>query len=99
MAITPNVALSDDRGEKKDNGSSSDVVEKQTKSEVAMDLHSSDAASGFLDQNEGWYYMNIDQDGTYLFFGDRPDTDDMRTGADEGDFMPDGVGIGNRWRF
>lgn len=43
--------------------------------------------------------MNIDQDGTYLFFGDLPDTDDMRTGADEGDFMPDGVGIGNRWRF
>jgi hypothetical protein len=43
--------------------------------------------------------MRIDQDGTYLFFGDVPGMDDMMTNGDEDDFMPDGVGIGKRWRF
>jgi len=93
------VALSPDNGGKRDNGQPANVDEKQKESKVAVDLHSSDAASGFLDQDEGWYYMNIDQDGTYLFFGDLPDTDDMMTSEDEDNFMPDGVGIGKRWRF
>jgi len=93
------VALSPDNGGKRDNGQPANVDEKQKESKVAVDLHSSDAASGFLDQDEGWYYMNIDQDGTYLFFGDLPDTDDMMTSGDEDNFMPDGVGIGKRWRF
>jgi len=93
------LALSPDNGGNRDNGQSANVDEKQKESKVAVDLHSSDAASGFLDQDEGWYYMNIDQEGTYLFFGDLPDTDDMMTNGDEDDFMPDGVGIGKRWRF
>ena len=93
------VALSPDNGGKRDNGQPANVDEKQKESKVAVDLHSSGAASGFLDQDEGWYYMNIDQDGTYLFFGDLPDTDDMMTSGDEDNFMPDGVGIGKRWRF
>lgn len=93
------VALSDGKDGKRDNGQPADLGEKQKESKLAGDLHSSDAASEFLDQDEGWYYMNIDQDGTYLFFGDLPDTDDMMTNGDESDFMPDGVGIGKRWRF
>jgi hypothetical protein len=93
------VALSAGKGGKRDNGKPADVGDKQKAPEVAVDLHSSDAASGFLDQDEGWYYMRIDQDGTYLFFGDVPGMDDMMTNGDEDDFMPDGVGIGKRWRF
>lgn len=93
------VALSDGKDGKRDNGQPADLGEKQKESKLAGDLHSSDAASEFLDQDEGWYYMNIDQGGTYLFFGDLPDTDDMMTNGDEGEFMPDGVGIGKRWRF
>lgn len=108
LAITPKnrslfqvgrVALADGRVGKKDNGPPAAAGEKQKESEVAADRHSSDAASGFLDQDEGWYYMNIDRDGTYLFFGDLPNTDDMMTNGNEDDFMPDGVGIGKRWRF
>lgn len=93
------VALSAGNGGKRDNGQPANVDEKQKESKVAVDLHLSDAAPGFIDQDEGWYYMTIDQDGTYLFFGDLPDTDDMMTNGDEDDFMPDGVGIGKRWRF
>jgi hypothetical protein len=77
------VALSDGKDGKRDNGQPADLGEKQKEPKLAGDLHSSDAASGFLDQDEGWYYMNIDQDGTYLFFGDLPDTDDMMTNGDE----------------
>ncbi len=93
------VALSGGKGEKRDSGQPADVGDKQKAPEVAVDLYSSDAASGFLDQDEGWYYMNIDEDGTYLFFGGVPGMDDMMTNGDEDDFMPDGVGIGKRWRF
>jgi len=93
------VALFTGKGGKTDNGQPAAVGDKQKATEVAVDLHSSDAASGFLDQDEGWYYMRIDQDGTYLFFGGVPGVDDMITNGDEDDVMPDGVGIGKRWRF
>jgi hypothetical protein len=93
------VALSAGKGGKRDNGQPADVGDKQKAPEVAVDLHSPDAAPGFLDQDEGWYYMRIDQDGTYLFFGGVPGMDDMMTNGDEDDVMPDGVGIGKRWRF
>ena len=93
------VALSAGKGGKRDDGQPADVGDKQKAPEIAVDIHSSDAASGFLDQDEGWYYIRIDQDGTYLFFGGVPGMDDMMTKADEDDFMPDGVGIGKRWRF
>ena len=93
------VALSAGKGGKRDNGQPADVGDKQKAPEDAVDLHASDAASGFLDQDEGWYYMRIDQDGTYLFFGGVSGMDDMMTNGDEDDFMPDGVGSGKRWRF
>jgi hypothetical protein len=93
------VALSAGKDGKGENGQTADLGDKQKAPEVAVDLHSSDAASGFLDQDEGWYYMRIDQDGTYLFFGDVPGMDDMMTNGDEDDVMPDGIGIGKRWRF
>ena len=43
--------------------------------------------------------MNIDQDGTYLFFGDMLEEDESTTGMGEHDFHLDGIGIGKKWRF
>ena len=58
-----------------------------------------------ISKDENWYYMNVDQEGTYLFFGDPERLDQLdqlgewpRSEAfDEG--LPKGVGIGKRWRF
>lgn len=92
-------ALSDDLDQQKKGGSSPGATEKQTASAAVVDTNPSDAASEFLRRDEDWYYMNIDQDGTYLFFGDMLEEDESTTGMDEDEFLPDGIGIGKRWRF
>ena len=91
------IALLNDRAGKKDKESS--TGEKQVESEFELDFKSSDAESGLLDRDDRWYYMNIDQDGTYLFFGDAPVTDERMINGDENGFLPEGIGIGKRWLF
>lgn len=92
-------AIADDQDEEKKNGSSAGATEKQTAMTVAADRNPSDATSEVLLRDEHWYYMNIDQEGTYLFFGDMLKEDESTTGMDEDDFIPDGIGIGKKWRF
>lgn len=92
-------ALTEDRDEKKEDDSSAGAAEKQTASAAEANTNPSDAISEFLLRDEHWYYMNIDQDGTYLFFGDMREGDESTTGMDEDDFLPDGIGIGKKWRF
>lgn len=54
-----------------------------------------------LSQDERWYYMNIDQDGTYLFFGDgeMPEADEPGGNPADEELVPDGIGIGKKWYF
>jgi hypothetical protein len=82
--------ISDDQDEKKENAYSPGVTEKQTVS---------DTASEILLRDEHWFYMNIDKEGTYLFFGDVGDMDEPMTNMDKDDLLPDGIGIGKRWQF
>ena len=92
-------ALIEDRDEKKEDDSSAGVTGKQTASAAEANINSSAATSEFLIRDEHWYYMNIDQDGTYLFFGDMLEEDESTTGMGEDDFHLDGIGIGKKWRF
>ena len=54
-----------------------------------------------LSQDERWYYMNIDQDGTYLFFGDgeMPEADEPGANPADDELVPEGIGIGKKWYF
>lgn len=92
-------ALSDHQDQQKESGSSPGATGKQMASAVGVDINPADAASEVLRRDEDWYYMNIDQDGTYLFFGDMPEAGDANTNLYEDDFLPDGIGIGKRWQF
>ena len=92
-------ALAEDRDEKKEGDSSAGATEKQTAAAAEVNINSSAATSEFLFSDKHWYYMNIDQDGTYLFFGDMLEADELTTGMDEDDFIPHGIGIGKKWRF
>jgi len=92
-------ALADDQDEKKRNGASAGATEKQMTTAGAADRNPSDASSEVLLRDEHWYYMNIDQEGTYLFFGDMLESDESTTGMDADNFLPDGIGIGKKWRF
>jgi len=60
---------------------------------------SNDTVFGEVTSDERWYYMAIDQDGTYLFLGDAIDMDDPANTMDEDSFLPDGIGIGKKWWF
>jgi hypothetical protein len=85
--------------------------------EIRHDREALKGISGLADENaeksfqstitkdENWYYMNVDRDGTYLFFGD-PERFDQLDQLGEwpasetpDDGLPKGVGIGKRWRF
>jgi hypothetical protein len=57
------------------------------------------SAVGGLTYDERWYYMALDKDGTYLFIGDAVDGPDPANVADENQLLPDGIGIGKKWRF
>jgi hypothetical protein len=48
-----------------------------------------------------WHYMDIDQDGTLLFFGEMDPLDDWSALAEPDDVIPKdiGIGIGKKWRF
>ena len=91
--------ISDDQDEKKENAYSPGVTEKQTASDGEVAIRPSDTASEILLRDEHWFYMNIDKEGTYLFFGDVGDMDEPMTNMDEDDLLPDGIGIGKRWQF
>ena len=92
-------AISADQDEKKENAYSPGVTQKPTVSDGKVAIKPSDTASEILLRDEHWYYMNIDKEGTYLFFGDVRDTDEPMTNVEDEDFLPDGIGIGKRWQF
>jgi hypothetical protein len=58
-----------------------------------------------ISKDENWYYMNVDRDGTYLFFGDPErlaqldQLGEWPTAETPDDGLPKGIGIGKRWRF
>jgi hypothetical protein len=57
-----------------------------------------------IKKDERWYYMNIDQDGTYILLGDPAERDEWLTTEDDNDLLtdellPKGFGIGKRWQF
>lgn len=54
---------------------------------------------GLLTPGDRWTYLHLDQDGTYLFLGESPPTVEQIPFADENDPLPDGIGIGKKWRF
>jgi hypothetical protein len=92
-------AIPDDQDEKKGSTSSPGVTKKPTASDGEAAIKPSDTASEPLLQDDHWLYMNIDNEGTYLFFGDMRDADEPLTNLDEEGLLPDGIGIGKRWWF
>jgi hypothetical protein len=54
-----------------------------------------------LSQDGRWHYMNIDDEGNYIFFGDsdRRDSDEPGAILEDEDLLPGGFGIGKKWRF
>ena len=58
-----------------------------------------------ITKDENWYYMNVDRDGTYLFFGDPEQLDQSdrwdrwATSETPDEGLPKGIGIGKRWHF
>ena len=61
-----------------------------------------DSYQSTITRDEGWYYMNVDRDGTYLFLGDPEQMDRLdnwTTLETPDDGLPTGIGIGKRWRF
>jgi hypothetical protein len=69
---------------------------------IQHDKNQEDSYQSTITKDEDWYYMNVDQDGTYLFLGD-PDPldrlDEWATFQAPDDGLPKGIGIGKRWRF
>jgi hypothetical protein len=60
-----------------------------------------DTASTF-NKSETWYTMNVDSDGTYLFWGDPEQLDKLdewSTSEAPDDGLPKGIGIGKKWHF
>jgi len=94
----PDVIVNDQDG-KEENDLSAGVTEKQMAVAVDADLNASGAAFESLHRDQNWYYMNIDQDGTHLFFGDIPEVGEPTTNMDDDDYLPDGIGIGKKWHF
>lgn len=57
--------------------------------------------SSAIAEDDHWHYMDIDRDGTLLFFGETDRLDDWSALAEPDDGIPKdiGIGIGKRWRF
>lgn len=91
--------ISEDQDEKKENTSPPGATEKPTASDGEAAVKPSDTDSGALLRDDNWLYMNIDKEGTYLFFGDMRDADEPLTNLDEEGLLPEGLGIGKRWWF
>jgi hypothetical protein len=70
---------------------------------VAKDLPPGAAAVEGLNQDErlssDWIELEIDKDGTYLFFGDVDDAGPTLLGPPEEHMMPGGIGLSKKWRF
>jgi hypothetical protein len=54
---------------------------------------------GPLSRDENWYYLQFNRDGTYLFFGESAETNEQIPFAADEDGLPDGIGLGHKWRF
>lgn len=50
-------------------------------------------------KEEKWIQMDLDQNGTYLFFGESTETDETQNGTDTSTWPDYGVGIGQKWHF
>lgn len=96
--IGPGV-IDDDQNGKAEESSSAGEAEKHLAVGLDADPDATDATSESLHRDDNWYYMNIDQDGTHLFFGDMPEVGQPSTSREEDDFLPDGIGIGKKWHF
>ncbi len=48
---------------------------------------------------EKWIQMDLDQKGTYLFFGEDTETDETLNGTETPAWPDYGVGIGKKWHF
>jgi len=66
------------------------------------DASSPGAFASTVTKGETWYTMNVDPDGTYLFFGDPEELDKLdewSTSKTPDDGLPKGIGIGKKWQF
>ena len=46
-----------------------------------------------------WIELEIDKDGTYLFFGDVDDAEPALLGPPEEHILPGGIGLSKKWHF
>lgn len=58
-----------------------------------------DPMASAVTAEDRWYYMNMDQDGTHIFFGDPDSLDEPMPLEASDDFLPKGIGIGKKWQF
>lgn len=57
-----------------------------------------DVVGGFSSDDD-WFYLHLDQEGTYLFFGDPEPVEEAAGGTSAEDQVPNQVGFGKRWYF
>jgi hypothetical protein len=96
--IGPGV-IDDNQNGKAEESSPAGEAEKQLAVGLDVAPEASESTSKSLHRDDNWYYMNIDQDGTHLFFGDVPEVGEPTSGGNDDDFLPDGIGIGKKWHF
>ena len=69
----------------------------------AKDQTPAAAAAEDLIQDEraasDWIELEIDKDGTYLFFGDVDDAEPALLGPPEEHILPGGIGLSKKWHF
>jgi hypothetical protein len=60
-----------------------------------------DSFSNGIVTEDQWHYMDVDQDGTLLFFGELDPMEDWSAFSEPDLVLPKdiGIGIGKRWRF
>jgi len=78
-------------------------VGRLPKSAAAKDQATGAADENSLGQDEraasDWIELEIDKDGTYLFFGDADDAGPAMLGPPEEHMMPGGIGLTKKWHF
>lgn len=92
-------ALNRDANAKKKGKSSKGDVDRQSAADNASKNENEVSTSKLLSQEETWYTMPLDKDGTYLFFGDFNEKDEKMTFKEEDELLPEGIGIGKKWQF
>ena len=84
-----------------ENGTGQVVPAAKGIEDLAEETHtnSPDPIASTITTEDRWYYMNIDQDGTHIFFGDLDSLDERMALDASDDFLPKGFGIGKKWQF